>query len=233
MRIRLHKVVIGIFCMSTMFATGLSLKAQTHYQSNVSIGLKGGAEMSRVFFNPGVHQGLPFGTIAGVQFRYIEENHFGLIAELNYAQRGWSENFEDAPYNYRRTLNYLQLPILAHIYFGRRGKFFINAGPEFGVLLRETTNSNFDAQNIAALPDFPIGNRMNTQLTMPVENKFDYGISAGVGGEFSINRNNSVCIEARFYYGLGNIFKSKRTDPFSASNSMSVMFTAGYWLRIK
>ena len=70
-------------------------------------------------------------------------------------------------------------------------------------------------------------------MTMPISQKIDYGISAGLGGEFSLNRRNAIYLEARFYYGLGNIVKSGRTDPFNASNQMSVSLSVGYWFRIK
>lgn len=213
--------------------TGLSSQAQTHYESNVSLGIKGGADLSRVFFNPSVHQTFAMGTNFGVTLRYIEEAHFGLIAELNFTQRGWKEDFEETPFNYQRTVNYLSLPVLAHIYFGRRGRFFFNAGPEVGLCLGELTSSNFNPGEINSIEGFPIKNRTNYQLTMPVTQKFDYGISAGLGGEFSINRRNSLYIEGRFYYGLGNLFSAKRTDTFRASNSMSIMASVGYWFRIK
>lgn len=211
----------------------LNLRAQSHYNSTVSIGVRGGADMSKVFFYPSVEELFNFGATAGVTFRYIEERHFGLIAELNFSQRGWKEDFEDAPYDYRRTFNYLQLPVLAHIYFGRRGKFFINLGPEFGFFMGEKTYANFDPTQIATLPDFPYRNRMNSQLTEKVKSKFDYGITAGLGGEFSITPRNSITIEARFYYGLGNVMADKRTDPFQTSTQMTLSLAAGYWFRIK
>lgn len=218
--------------LAAVFVAGAA-GAQTHYSANMAVGVKAGADMSRMFFNPSVNQKMPFGATAGVTFRYVEEAHFGIIAELNFVQRGWKEDFEDAPYNYRRTLNYLQLPVLAHIYFGRRGRFFFNAGPEIGVLLSESTSANFNPAEMATLPDFPNVNRMNTQMTLKAQNRFDYGIAAGIGGEFSITEKHALNIEARFYYGLGNVFKSDRTDPFNASNAMCVSATIGYLFRIK
>ena len=223
--------VIAVFLISVMCR--VNTVAQTHYESNVAFGVKGGAGISRVFFNPSVRQKLKVGGSAGVMFRYIEEDHFGLIAECLWTQRGWRENFEELSYRYECTLNYIQIPVLAHIYFGRRGRFFFNAGPEVGVFIGESSKSNFDPFNTESLPDFPNRNRTNSQMTMKASQKFDYGISAGLGGEFNINRQQSLCLEARFYYGLGNIFPSARADVFSASNSMSVMFTVGYWFRIK
>lgn len=224
----LRPVAVGILLL-----TAFVVDAQTHYNANMTVGVKAGMDMSRMFFNPTVNQKMPFGATAGVTFRYIEENHFGIIAELNFVQRGWEEDFENAPYKYKRTLNYLQLPVLAHIYFGRRGKFFFNAGPEFGLLLGESTSANFDPAKMAELPDFPNINRMNTQMMLSAQNRIDYGISAGLGAEFNISELHALNVEARFYYGLGNLFKAKRTDPFNASNAMVASLTLGYLFRIK
>ncbi len=129
------RIAAGFLTVAAIGMASLSANAQTHYSSNVAIGVKGGVDFSRVFFNPSVDQKMKMGMSGGFMFRYIEENHFGLIAELNFVQRGWEEDFEDAPYNYSRTLNYLELPVMAHIFFGRRGKFFFNAGPQVGLFL--------------------------------------------------------------------------------------------------
>lgn len=226
------KIVVSAFLAVAALLPN-SMEAQTHYSSNVAIGVKGGMDLSEVFFNPNVRQKLALGITGGVMFRYIEEDHFGLIAELNFAQRGWRENFEGAPYNYTRTTNYVELPLLAHIFFGRRGRFFFNAGPQVGLFLGDNVNANFDPKDMATLPDFPYKNRMNEQMLLKVTQKLDYGISAGLGGEFNLNKRNSLSLEARFYFGLGNIFSAKRTDTYSASNQWSIMATIGYWLRVK
>lgn len=226
----------GRIVFSMLVASGLSVlssSAQTHYSSNVSVGVKGGVDLSRVSFTPSVKQGFAMGGNAGVAFRYIEESHFGLIAEVNFEQRGWKEDFEEYPFEYSRTLNYVQIPFLAHIYFGRRGRFFFNAGPEIGFMIGESTKANFDYSNISSVPDFPSSLRTTYQYEMAAENKVDFGISAGLGGEFSINKMNSIYIEGRFYYGLGNVLRSGRTENFRGSNSMSVMASIGYWLRVK
>lgn len=206
--------------------------AQTHYASNVAVGVKGGADLSRMFFNPSVKQGFKPGAMAGVMFRYIEENHFGLIAELNFVQRGWKENFEEAPFSYSRTMNYLMLPVMAHIYFGRRGRFFVNAGPEIGLRLSDSYKADFDVTKAPDIEGFP-KYHTTEQYSEPIKQRVDYGICAGLGGEFSVNRRNSLALEVRFYYGLGNLFSSARKDFFNASNSMNLEFTLGYWFRVK
>lgn len=204
---------------------------QSHYASRVSIGAHGGIDLSRVEFTPSVEQSFILGGNAGLNFRYVEEKHFGFIVEANWEQRGWQENFEDLPYQYSRTVNFINIPFLAHIYFGRRGKFFINAGPSVSFMIGESTKANFDIAKVSSNPDFE--NRITYQYAEEVDQKVDYGIAGGLGGEFSINPRNSFYLEARFYYGLGNMLKSGRTENIRGSNSMSIMVSLGYWFRIK
>lgn len=230
MRSKLNKgIVSGIIFAGAAFP--ISICGQTHYSSNVALGVKGGMDLSRVNFTPSLKQSFLPGANVGVMIRYIEENHFGLIGEVNFEQRGWKENFEELPFQYSRTLNYIQIPFLAHIYFGRRGRFFFNAGPEVGFMIGESTESNFDYKNVESVAGFP--RRTVYQYLTAAEPKVDYGISAGMGGEFNINPKNSIFIEGRFYYGLGNVLKSGRTENFRGANSMSIMISAGYWFRIK
>lgn len=210
-----------------------SAEAQTHFESRVDIGARGGVTFSEVMFNPSITQKFGLGYTGGLMFRYSEENHFGIIAEVNLVQRGWAEKFEDLPYNYQRVLNYIEVPVMSHIYFGRRGKFFFNAGPEISYFIGDKIKSNFDIQDTANLPNFNDKNRHTEQLAMEVSQKLDFGIVAGLGGEFSINRRNSINVEARVYYGIGNVMPSGRQDTFSVSNQLSISATVGYWFRLK
>lgn len=205
--------------------------SQTHYDANISVGAHGGLNLSRVMFTPRVSQGMLPGASFGLMFRYIEENHFGFIVELNYNQRGWKEDFDGEPFSYSRTADFIELPFLAHIYFGRRGRFFINAGPSVSLFVRESTSSNFNYKDISSIPDFPT--RTTYQFTMPINAKVDYGISGSIGGEFSVNQRNAISLEARFYLGLANLLKSGRSEYIRGSNPMTISISAGYWFRIK
>lgn len=212
---------------------GLSLSAQTHYEGKFSIGGKAGVTLSRTQFSPSVPQTLLPGYMFGCMFRYIEEKHFGLIAELNVEQRGWRESYEDLTFSYQRRFTYVQLPFLTHIYFGNhRIKGFFNAGPEIGLMIANTTSSNFDYENTYSIEGFPINYRQNEQLTLPVKHKFDYGISAGAGMEVGFGRQNSIMLEGRFYYGLHDVFSNHKKDPFSGSSGMSIMISLGYYYQL-
>lgn len=221
-----------IICLSALVA--LLATAQTHYEGNIAVGGKAGMTMSRVNFNPIVQQTMNLGMTAGVMFRYIEENNFGLIAELNVTQRGWKEKFEESDYNYRHSFTYLELPIMTHIYFGnQRVKGFFNLGPEINVMLGDGIKSNFSYQDAAGM-DYFIGDpRRIEQMSMKVKNKLDYGICAGAGMELNLNPKHSLLLEGRFYYGLTDVFPNHKTDIFSSSNSMTISVTLGYFYRLK
>ena len=216
-------------------ALAVMVNAQTLYESHVHIGGRAGATLSSIAFSPNVEQSMVPGFTAGVSFRYAEERHVGLIAEFNVTQRGWKESFDDGePFKYSRTLTYLEIPLMTHIFFGsQRFKGFVNLGPEVSYMIGSSVNSNFDYKNVSAVPNFPLKNRMTEQLAMDVKNRFDYGITGGIGMEYKINRKHSVTLEGRYYFGLGNIYSSSKKDIFSASRGTSISVSLGYLFRIK
>lgn len=226
---RLLKVLLVAVASVVAFAAA----AETHYKPHVFIGAKGGLSMAQMSFSPSTKQLWNMGSTGAVTFRYSEEKIFGLIAELGWVQRGWKENFELAPLSYRRTLTYINLPLLTHIYFGsRRFKGFVNLGPQVSYMTGDKIDSDFDYEHPGTVKDFP-RNRRYEQLAMEVKNKFDYGICAGVGIEFYVQPRHSLTLEGRFYYGLGNIFPAAKADVFGASRPMSIEVTLGYNFRIK
>lgn len=226
--------IAAIFLALTT-ALWLPAAAQRKYSPDLAMGGKAGATLSMMSFSPKVTQGLLPGFMAGVTMRYTEEKLFGLIVELNLEQRGWSEKYDPGyDFHYTRTLTYLQLPLLTHIRFGsERVKAFVNIGPEIGFMLGSSVNANFDWKNLSAVPGYPGGYRTSQQLAMEISNRFDYGISAGIGMELILRKRHSLMLEGRYYYGLGNIFPASKKDYFSASRGMSIEITAAYLFRIR
>lgn len=210
--------------------------SQRAYQPKFWLGADGGVTFSNMQFAPSVKQSMLGGKTLAFRMRYAEEKYFGLIGELVLEQRGWKEDFKEDKdkFNYSRALTYVTIPVMTHIYFGgSRVKGFVNLGPSVSYLLSDKITSNFDYENPVSVEGFPYQNRELAQLTLAVSSKFDYGISAGAGAEFFIgkNRRNSFSIEGRYYYGLGSIFPSHKTDRFSASRGTSISVTLGYWFR--
>ena len=97
----------------------------------IYFGVHGGAMASMVNFSPSVTQRAltPYmGATAGLVFRYARHKYCGLQVELNWMQKGWREQETD----YQRRLDYIELPFLAHINFGKQWRGFFNIGPQIG-----------------------------------------------------------------------------------------------------
>ena len=180
----------------------------------------------------------------GLAFRYVCEKYFNTIcsvqAEVNYAKIGWKEDIldlNDAPVinpqtgaaeEYSRTINYIQIPVFAHLAWGKEKKgmqFFFQAGPQVGIWLSESTEASYDL-SAPNLQDR--ANRTVAQETMPVENKFDYGIAAGLGMEYSHPKAGHLQLEGRYYYGLGNIYGDSKKDYFGKSNFGNIVVKLTY-----
>lgn len=214
------------------------------HRNDFTLGVNGGYILSNVSFNPKVPQGYHGGATGGLSMRYVCEKYFKTIAsvyaEINYSQLGWKEDILDRQNqpvingvtglaeNYSRTINYIQIPIFAHLAWGREYKglnFFVNLGPQFGIYLNEKTKTNF---NINECNTTDRVSSVVAQDTMAVENKFDYGIAVGAGIEYSLPHVGHFLIEARYYYGLGNIYGDTKRDYFGSSNYGNIVLKAAY-----
>ena len=215
------------------------------HRDNFAIGVNGGYVLSNVGFEPKVTQGFHGGITGGLSMRYVCEKYFTMICsiygEINYVSVGWKEDpltNTDLPVinpetgvaeQYSRTINYVQIPIMAHLAWGREDKgfnFFINAGPQFGIYLSESTSKNYTTPYISG-----DGCRVNptvAQETMPVEKKFDYGIAVGLGTEYSHPKVGHFLLEGRYYYGLGDIYGNSKRDYFGKSNLGNIVIKATY-----
>lgn len=214
------------------------------HRNDLSIGLNAGLSMANVGFVPKVTQTMLPGYTAGLSLRYVCEKYFSTIcsvfAELNYTQMGWREDIRDlnsAPVfnkttgsyeKYDRILNYIQLPALAHLAWGNETKgfnFFIEAGPQFGYFITDKVNATFTKDN-ANIDDR--ANKTIAQVDMAVENKFDYGIAAGIGVEYSVRGLGHFLLSGRYYYGLANIYGASKSDYFAKSNHNAIQVRLSY-----
>ncbi|WP_368331169.1 porin family protein, partial [Phocaeicola vulgatus] len=176
----------GLLVLALLFAlpAAAQLGEERH---NFAVGINGGLNMSSVSFNPKIKLNTLNTMSMGVTMRYMSEKYFkmmcGVQMEINYSQRGWDEKIEDDSGNsYSRTMNYLEIPFMAHLAFGKdRGlQFFIHAGPQIGFLLGDSEKIDGDWDGTVA--------ESYTNITVEqhgkaIDNKFDYGIAGGAGIE--------------------------------------------------
>lgn len=202
-------IFLGILCWINITNTHAQLQEQ---KQNFSIGVSGGVNLGNVDFSPRIKQGYLVGPQMGFTARYISEKYFSMIcgiqAEVNYSQRGWKEVIEDdSGDSYQRAMNYVEIPLLAHLAFGKEygngARFILNLGPQIGFLINE--------KETHAMPSI-----QKEQYGKAAENSFDYGLIGGGGLEIRTGIGHFL-IEGRYYFGLSDFFNTTKKDYFSRS----------------
>ena len=201
------------------------------HRSDLAIGVNGGFIMNRVSFNPPIKQSFKNGATAGLTVRYTCEKYFSLIcafqAELNYTGAGWKEKVNTSDDPYRRTIHYLHMPLLANLGLGReRGglKGFLVIGPQLGYCVGESEHVGSGESEYT--PVQLVGGV--TQHDLFVQKKFEYGITGGLGVDFSTKSGHHFLLEGRYYFGLSDIFSNTKKDPFGRSANSTIVIKASY-----
>lgn len=213
----MRKLVISfllLFTFTLAFSQYTMIKPELYLGTNQGVNL-----WPNVSFTPKVTQNFDVRYKGGFTVRYINLKYFGFQAELNYSQQGWSETSATGEL-YSHRFDYLELPILAHIYFGKKNiKFFVNLGPEIRYMVADDATA-------------PFSEGAGIQQTKVIENRFDYGITGGLGVEFRTKTAGAFQLEARYHFGLGNVFNSTKKDEFSTSNNQAISVSLVYLFNI-
>lgn len=224
------KKYIFLFSLFTLHILSASAQVGEH-RSDFSVGVNAGWSLSRVDFTPSIKQKWKGAPTAGVSFRYICEKYFtaicGVQLELNYANMGWKELIEDGSLNeYQHNINYIQIPLLMQMGWGRerRGfKFVFEVGPQIGVAIGTSEQKGgAGAWDISRRP-----NNVVYQYSHDIDKKFEYGITAGLGLEFSSVIGHFI-LDGRYYYGLSDTYDSSKKGFFSRSANSAIIVKLNY-----
>ncbi|MEM8970206.1 MAG: porin family protein [Bacteroidota bacterium] len=200
-----------------------------------SIGVKGGASFSSISASdeqPITRQRPRLNFIQGVAYggivRYMTEKNFGLQIEANYVEKGWEEGFFtvdsegirrlDPSRFYRVNLEYLEVPVLAHGYFGKRNlRIFATLGIYGGLLLSSSTET-------APTVD---PNEITYEYLVPEENQYDLGIRGGAGIAV-VTKVGTFQVEGTYSLGLNSILDRNRTAIPSILQNNAIVGSLGY-----
>lgn len=193
-------------------------------RSDFAIGGNAGMLMTKMDMNPTIKQDYKYTPTFGFSARYICEKYFtaicGVSMEINFANLGWKEVIEDGSGNtYSRSLTYIQVPVMMQMGWGReqRGcKFLFEAGPMLGYNLGSTESYGGGVWDVSKRP-----NHVVEQYGLKVDNKVDYGITAGIGMELSTPLGHFL-LNARYNYGLGDVFDNSKKGNFSRSAHQTI-----------
>ena len=200
-----------------------------------SIGLKGGATITSVttsnrrYVDTGDRlRADPIqGYTGGLALQYLTEKNFGLQTEVNYVQKGWREVRRDPATGerepdrfYQINLNYIEVPIMAHGYFGKRNlRLFLNLGLSLSYLLSyDTERSQVTDEDLDLI------------YQEIYQNKFDIGMRGGGGFEV-VTSVGMFQLEGDFTWGLNSVLDKNITDIPNVVQNTTVAITLGYFVQ--
>jgi hypothetical protein len=180
----------------------LMLSTLSIAQSELTFGVKGGANFT------GFHTGSStfsseFGINLGGIAEYSLSDRFSIQAELLFNQKAGTFTIKDNSNfvlgSVVSKLGYIDIPIIAKIYIG--DKFSFEVGPQFGFNISEKTEFN----------DSEIESETNT---------LDTAIVGGFGYQFE----QGLFIQARYGYGLSEVFENDKYKNSVISLSLGYKF---------
>jgi opacity protein-like surface antigen len=198
----MRKIFAAILTLSGLYT---SCFAQT--KTGVEFGLNAGyniAYVQETGFAESSDVSSGFNLGASAEYRYSDR--WGIKAKVIYDQKGWGNGFliADDGSEIDRTnfqLNYITIPVMATLHFGRLRNWYLSFGPYAGFLLSASeSSSGADVKSVF--------------------NSTDYGIAVGIGVKFPVSDKMKLFIEDDGQAGINNIFKSN-SDNASLENKRS------------
>lgn len=213
----MKKIFLGL-----TFAGSFLISAQEKEQpvatkpSSVRFGIKAGfngstfsrGERSEVDNSEKIKAGSHIGVFANIPLA----EKFSIQPELLFSQLGsktediFIHNSENSStkheYTYKTNLNYLTLPVM--IQYNILPQLYVEAGPEFGLLLGGKINGDGRSEVIFEGTITTGTESFSENITMKLYNKFNFGIGIGAGYYFTQNFG----VTARFTAGITGIFKN-------------------------
>ena len=197
-------------------------------RNKFEIGIEGGPSLVSLRGNQILNSNhrLTIGFAGGFTFQYNFPKIVSLRTNIYFERKGSvvKYDFTDLQGNAIGTgrtysnFEYLTLPVLAQLSFGKKFKFLFNVGPYFGFLIKQNSvNEGFG---------FPLNG-----TTDRTENykRFDTGLSVGIGGSVTIKEKFVITLEARNNLGLYNVSELPVVDDGAIlTNSTNLLIGFAY-----
>jgi hypothetical protein len=188
------KIQSNFLCALTLFLTASF--GMLHAQSDnvtTEFGVKGGFNMSNLYDNSDDvnDNNVLYGFNAGVYATLPISDYIAIQPELLFTTKGAELEYNEAGFegNAKFKLNYIELPLLVRVNITKN--FNVQAGGYASYLVSSKVTGDGDIE-------------FDENVDTDDLNKFDAGLSAGVGVDFS-----PISVGVRYNYGLTNIGKER------------------------
>lgn len=165
--------------------------------------------------------------LSGLSIEFKTHENFSILTNINYEVKSFKTeyrtmvgefgDFQIVDIEDETKFQYLNIPLLARLYFGFGNEFFVNGGFYYSLLFdvkNEMVNKE-NGENYSSL-DF---NELFKQN--------DIGFSLGIGINFEINNKSSLLVELRNDLGFSDIGKFDFAG-ISPTNTNTIKFIANW-----
>lgn len=194
----------------------------------LSVGLSTGYSYNTLDADPGYFYNREYlseeGFAVAIPVQYAFNDWFSLRSEVGYVTKNYSWEREVTILSQveaeRYTNGYLQIPIMGSVSFGGdRLRGFVNGGAYVGAWLNSSVNSLlYDIFSGV----FVLANGSEYEFNKERDNRFDWGVIAGLGVEYLVMPKMSLFAEGRLLYGLSDTQKNYMTDQYHRYNTTMV-----------
>ncbi len=168
-----------------------------------------GGSLNSLNSNSSIYNKETIRPIGGLLVQYNFTQRFSIMTKLLYHIKGGSldtslpDNYGNLheQINISSDLHYVVVPLLAQINFNKdRWRFFGNTGVYLGYLIK--------AKNVYEEEKLLGGiNISGIEQSLDSFNKFDFGVSLGLGASVQANEKIRITLETSFDHGLTNVLK--------------------------
>ena len=201
-----------MFVLALCMIGVMSVKAQL--QMGVTAGSSVNTLSTHTHYAYDLNYKKSWGWTFGIPVTYSFNEWFALRADAILVQKNYGMDrggfFRGRGIGYDVRSEYFSLPVVTQFSFGdKRLRGFINGGGYVGYWLSyhrtEGVLTFMDLLRNAHRKVYSDKNDFDSRR----DNRFDAGVTAGVGMEFIPTPRIGITIEARQYYGLSNLYKNK------------------------
>jgi len=149
------------------------------------------------------------GLNVGAYADHYFSNDWSLKVKVIYDQKGWGDGYINTPtYSYDNVnfrLDYITVPVMANLHFGRTRNWYFNFGPYIGFLTSaQETNDNVDVKDNFNSVDGGLALGVGVKIPISPKAKFfiEYDGQGGVTSVFKYSDGNYENLRESFNVGL-------------------------------
>lgn len=206
------------------------IKTESAYSGRgLSVGIRGGASALLNEYDPGIDLGgegegksqTTPGFVGGLVINYGIGNTISIQPEILYTRRAtkYAGEVSGDKFSIQATANYIEVPLLLKASFGRKTRFFVNAGPYAAYGLDYSVKAMAAGETLAN----------ETRKFTKEDGQIEYGVTGGLGVSIPAGPG-SLLIEGRYNYSLGTTADPQPTEFVSqhiATFSVGYLFPLG------